>query len=505
MAEPASTDAQRYFVGVGGEQTGPYSEAEIIGKIRRGEIPTDSLVWFEGLTEWQAIQSIPAFGNAFSDEPQTQSGMAELPTNVVGQDPPPPTSNVGFKPLGGSAQSVSEQPAAATGPTPTPVVASASLANFGQNKIGGSPGQPEVSTFADGRAEPVFSHAEAVFAAPLSDRIRKPLVLGALALAAAAGGYFYMGGEDTSLKVKEGAVPKIVGAVAEQRAREKALTDAQSQLLVSPQASIAAMKKIAQDKADDTAGKQAIEAIVQYYRMRQPAEAGRFLMSVKRPSEAVEYFLREPVIAEEAEQALSSAIAVETDPQKKKSFLISDIELLLGPLSKRDLAVARIREFIREFPSEPNPYAYYLKTTEEKLRDIFGRVAFVYTKTLSGYIDSELSQVNLVKKPEVELRKEKSGKYRLTASYKGEVHLKQDRLNNIAFEFWYVANHWELVSTNLTDERAKWTRARKEKFSAADLSDNEMLVQLEQDFRTQFPKIGLHEDPPPVETSPTWK
>ncbi|MCB0418549.1 MAG: DUF4339 domain-containing protein, partial [Bdellovibrionales bacterium] len=48
-------ESPQYYLGIDGDQTGPYSEADIIEKIQSQTIPEDALVWHEGLSAWTAI------------------------------------------------------------------------------------------------------------------------------------------------------------------------------------------------------------------------------------------------------------------------------------------------------------------------------------------------------------------------------------------------------------------------------------------------------------------
>src|SRR5580765_5118668 len=64
MAQPAG-ESRQFFLGVGGSQTGPHTEEEILAKIAQGEVPRDALVWYEGLTDWQPIITVEYFSKGF--------------------------------------------------------------------------------------------------------------------------------------------------------------------------------------------------------------------------------------------------------------------------------------------------------------------------------------------------------------------------------------------------------------------------------------------------------
>src|SRR5690606_38882609 len=73
-----ASDSRQYFLGVNGEQSGPYLEQDLIGRIQQGQVPADALVWFEGLPDWQPIQSIEFLNEAF----QVAGGQG-----LAGEDP----------------------------------------------------------------------------------------------------------------------------------------------------------------------------------------------------------------------------------------------------------------------------------------------------------------------------------------------------------------------------------------------------------------------------------
>ena len=39
----------------GGKKAGPFTEAEFVGFIRQGRVGSDTLVWFEGMTDWMPL------------------------------------------------------------------------------------------------------------------------------------------------------------------------------------------------------------------------------------------------------------------------------------------------------------------------------------------------------------------------------------------------------------------------------------------------------------------
>ncbi len=56
---------KKFYLGVGGQQTGPHSENEIKEKISSDQIKPDALIWYEGLGEWQRVDTIAYFQGSF--------------------------------------------------------------------------------------------------------------------------------------------------------------------------------------------------------------------------------------------------------------------------------------------------------------------------------------------------------------------------------------------------------------------------------------------------------
>lgn len=54
----------QYYIGIQGVRTGPFSEAEVLEKLSRGEIPADALCWTDGWTDWAPISTFPTSGGA---------------------------------------------------------------------------------------------------------------------------------------------------------------------------------------------------------------------------------------------------------------------------------------------------------------------------------------------------------------------------------------------------------------------------------------------------------
>jgi len=65
--KPAAADAQgTWYIVVEGEQVGPLGEADIGGRLARGEITDETLVWKEGLADWMKLSAVPELVQAAS-------------------------------------------------------------------------------------------------------------------------------------------------------------------------------------------------------------------------------------------------------------------------------------------------------------------------------------------------------------------------------------------------------------------------------------------------------
>jgi GYF domain 2 len=472
MAQPASS-TQQYFLGIGGAQTGPHSEAEIVQKIRAG-LPTDTLVWFEGLSEWQPVTTVPVFDAAYKNV--TPAGSLPSPDKDAPLEPSAPiVPRVHFKPLTEEGGEV----------TPTLVSGSSAASNL------------RASTFDNSPAEPIFGPEEATFtqASFVTDRIYfiiggVTLILGGVVI------YFLVSagsaGRDAASRTPKGPPPNKTGLTA-LTPREAELRKATSELALQPGPSLESLNKLINENSDDAFGKQAITAAVDYYRVHSPSEGGRLLMKIKRPEDAIGFFLTEPANLQEAEKAYFASFEASTDDTKRKDYLLKDIQLLLGLLKDPGKAQTRVELLEKTFPGQQHTYGYYLKSTEEKIKDLFGRISFYFVQTLMAYLDSELPQIALAKRPLVELKKDRMGKYRIVGTYKGDVLLNQDRLGNIYFTFWLTDKQWELVDTNLTAERRIASHRERDREKKGAVTAPEMLATLERVFKTQFPKNGVHE------------
>ena len=469
MSQQGSSGAQQYFLGMGGEQTGPFAEVALVQKIQSGQVASDALIWYEGLPEWQPIKSVPALRDAFTGDGSAAAGA--LPSPGVG----------GFKPH---------------------AVANTQAYVPSKNPVREAPDGEKISTFANDAkgAEPVFDSKEAIFSQSPFIKYRAMFIVGGLVgvLGLGVGGFYLFSMlTDAPLVTKKTAVN---AAPAPDLDLRKAL----SELLINPGPSLETLSQIAREHAADDMGKQALEAALEYYRNHAPSDAGRLLVAVKKSAEAVPYFLMDPPSYAEAEQAAFAASSGTTDLAKKKQFLLQDIQLLLGQVNNVKLATERLKLFEKTFPGESHRYAYYLKTTDERIKNIFDRIAFYFLGTLQSYLHSELPQINFMKSPLVELKKDKLGRYRVTANYVGEVLLNNDRLTKIRFTFWLSTDRWHIIDTNITSERKVTSTAERDRMKDGSLSGDEMIAYLEQIFKTQNPKTPLHEKPAIVKATSSY-
>jgi hypothetical protein len=462
MSAPVSANTQ-YFLGVNGEQTGPFTESQILERVRANLIPSDTLIWFEGLSDWQPINSFSPFKEALKVERKVASA------------PPPPATAV-FKSLNGD-------------PIPSQTV------NVSVSTGTSNPSANSQSFSAGKNLDPVFSEEEAVFKGSSSKSYLK-VIAGVLIMGLAGGLTFFLidgQGEKGAAKTEAISNAKKLKATT---SREDEIRKALSELVLNPKASLEILTKNIKENSTDEIGSQALSTVIDYYRVHNPHEAGELYFSLNRFEAAIPFFMTPPINAAKAEQASFKAFEVSTDPEKRKQLLSQDIQLLLGPLKQKNVAIERIKLFQTTFPSETNVFSYYLKSPEAQIKDLFNRISFYYVQSLLSHLQSEMPEIRLPKKPVIEVRKDKTGKYRIVGTYRGDVKLNRDLLNDIYFEFWLNKEVWVLTDTNLTIERKKLADKEKETLRPLTSSQEELLQNLENTFQTQFPQNSLHETLP---------
>jgi len=480
MARSAPTSPQ-FFLGIGGNQTGPFTDEEVNEQIRQGAVPSDALIWYEGLPDWQPIQSVEFFKDSFGGATPTRAKKSAVTPG-------------GFKPLDESSDESEDEEES---PRKSKDDAYVPVQTGKKKKKKESSAGDSYSTFASNdRVATVFSD-EADFGGAGPSKSRAGLLVMLVLVVGAAGGYFYYTGDLQALLGHEET--PVVSAVPVKETKEKTgsrdtrARQALSQLLLKPDENIKILTEVARENPDDATGTEAIKSLVEYYKQRKRnGDAARLLMETKRPKEASEFFLMEPPSYEEAEPALFSAYSTSTDPGRR-SLLLKDIDLLLGPIKNIQLAVERIKLLEKDFPRERHPYAYYLKTTDQKIADLFGRLSFHFVQGLLAHLMSEMPQINFINRPVVEIKKDKKDNYRIVGSYKGDVALNQDRMKDIRFTFWLFNEQWAVVDTNLTVERERFSRAEKKRREGEVSSSDRMLAYMEDTFKTLFPNSALHE------------
>ncbi|MCK5519765.1 MAG: DUF4339 domain-containing protein, partial [Candidatus Marinimicrobia bacterium] len=68
-APPPLPAASSYFVAVGGKQAGPYDMNTLQSKIKSAEINKDSLIWKEGMAQWQKAGEVAEVAGLFPAAP----------------------------------------------------------------------------------------------------------------------------------------------------------------------------------------------------------------------------------------------------------------------------------------------------------------------------------------------------------------------------------------------------------------------------------------------------
>jgi GYF domain 2 len=450
MSETAQNQNQnQYYLGIEGEQQGPFSLNQVSQMLEKGQIDLNTSIWCSGMEDWAPVGSLENFS--------------------VGQE-------------------ISADPSEPPEKTQTAEI-------FSQNETG----QPPLENF-ELHSEPmetVFSSSFR-FSKPNSNK-NKIIVLAILLLCGGGAALFYALNAARVPKIAE--IKPLTGANSPP-ARSVQLSRLQTAFHQNPTENIPAMLELIKKDPNDNVGLEALEVLLTYYRQQQQfVEAGKLLVAAKRPKEAISYFLKDSPNYGELEKAYEEAARVEKGEQKKE-YLLNQVDTLINRMGNIEKASQKLRELDVQFPGAAQPYLYYLKSNEEKVADIFSRISFHYSESLNNYIQNELPNLQFEAKPLIQVVREKSGQYRITGSYKGNVNLRNDRLNNIYFVFWLWNNQWTVADTNLTKERESFTQEDRKKHLSEVFTLTELLQSLENQFKTLFPGKGLHEAVlPPKPTS----
>ena len=59
----------RFYVAVNGHQTGPYTLAEMSQKVSSNDVTPESLVWTNGMSEWQTANTVGDLKKLFASQP----------------------------------------------------------------------------------------------------------------------------------------------------------------------------------------------------------------------------------------------------------------------------------------------------------------------------------------------------------------------------------------------------------------------------------------------------
>jgi hypothetical protein len=468
MSQPVSKNTQ-YFLGIGGQQSGPFSEADLIEKIKNQSVPKDALVWCEGMPNWVSLTSLPQLKPA-PPQPSEPKTLYTPPAPTPAPAPAAPATSAAA-PIAAAATITPAKPA--------------SVSQILDNKD-----KKTTKTFGKGKIETVFSAEEATFTHSPFIKYRMEFIIGGvilLCLGTLVGFYIVassMGGSKFKLVLK---------AEDPNSKREAALRKIQSEFILNPANSSKELEKLILENPNDAVSKTALQTLISYYRNSQRFDvAGRLLISLQKPEEAYVFFLQDPQTIKNGEQALYLAYGKTADKNLKQKYLLEDIQVLVSRLNDYPLATQRIIEFDKNFPGVEHPYQYYLKSNADKIKDIFGRLEKIFTKTQLSYLDSIIPRVQFGHPPKTEIKKLAQG-YRIVANYFGDISLNQDRLSQIYFVFWFYNQEWQLVDTNLTPDRKRWTEKEKAKRDKEYYTEASLLSALEQMFRKYYPKNALHE------------
>jgi len=66
---PPLPQSAQWYVGKSGQQLGPFTQNDVIGQIKAGQVNRDTLVWRDGMPNWAAAGQTPEFGAMFGSGP----------------------------------------------------------------------------------------------------------------------------------------------------------------------------------------------------------------------------------------------------------------------------------------------------------------------------------------------------------------------------------------------------------------------------------------------------
>lgn len=448
-----SSNKTAYFLGLDGEQTGPYSFDDVASQISQGKMNPETLIWWEGQSDWQIISTTPPF-------------QAEFQRVVVS---PPQTTPPVFVPspnLKASSKASWLATYAKQGTIPIPVYTKKDV-SFGQTVV--IPLKWSIAVMGVG-------------------------VIGLL-----------IWGVLSFLTPKQADKPPVSRASQKQKtllARQKDFSEASSGLVLEPTKSVQTLNRLIDENPSDDISKQAIEILFsQYEKTSDHAAAGQLYLKLKNPLKASEAFLKDSQLASQGEKALFQAYEAATG-KTKADLLLKDIQVLIKPLQNISLAKERIILFEKTFPALSHPYSYYQLNAPEKINQLFPKLSATFGQMLEDHIREQFPQLEMLGKPKVEVKKDASNGWRLIGSYRGDISLRNDRLKNIYFIYWLLDNQWILVDTNLTPERSKFAAQARRRYQGSVYTPETLLATLEAVFKQQFPSLSLHESSKALSSQP---
>ena len=77
-----------WYLAPEGAQEGPFSEADVVARIRSGQVPPETLAYGPGLSEWTALSAIPAFRTAWPPAPSAEPAETPAPRPGTPDDVP---------------------------------------------------------------------------------------------------------------------------------------------------------------------------------------------------------------------------------------------------------------------------------------------------------------------------------------------------------------------------------------------------------------------------------
>ncbi|GEM55925.1 antifreeze protein [Flavobacterium branchiophilum] len=69
VSPPPLPSSVAYFVALNGQQAGPFAESQLLDLIQKGQLNTESLIWFQGASGWQKAGLVAAISGLFSQSP----------------------------------------------------------------------------------------------------------------------------------------------------------------------------------------------------------------------------------------------------------------------------------------------------------------------------------------------------------------------------------------------------------------------------------------------------